>query len=60
MIGNGINLIGQMHKFQIGINGIFFFILTKKKKKISNHAYRACDASVCISSVHDQIHGDIF
>ena len=33
MIGNGINLIGQMHKFQIGINGIFFFILTKKKKK---------------------------
>ena len=59
MIGNGINLIGQMHKFQIGINGILFYI-NQKKKKISNHAYRACDASVCISSVHDQIHGDIF
>ena len=44
----------------------FFYTNKKKKKKkkrrrrSSNHAYRACDTSVCISPVHDQIHGDIF
>ena len=43
-----------------------FFYTNKKKEKrkrkirSSNHAYRACDTSVCISPVHDQIHGDIF